>query len=428
MVDPHGRGRRVAIDVARAGALVLVVAGHLLMAVVDRSPSGELRGANLLALAPQWEWLTVIAPMPVFFAAAGWANARAEPGTTIARLRPLVGLATVVTCVWYLPAAVELSLTGDRGVIGDGARIATQPIWFLAAYLPMAAAGGWMARRAARPVWSVGACLAALAVVDVARFAAGLADGWGWTLFLPAWAVPWLLGCWWRDSAGADPGGHRREVGAGALLAVGATVVAAAMVVAAGYDAALVDAVPGGRSNTSPPTAFTAVAAIGQVGVVMCVAGLLDRWGARHRAAVTRIGSVAVPVYLWHLTALALCSGVVALGMPVPTRLTTWWWLTRPLWWAGVVSVTLLLVVISGALRPPSRAGSTMVGPPGVRHPGASLQQWVGLLLGAAAAAAIGLRGPVSVPVAALTVVALAAGWWLMRAPRTAVDAVDSDS
>jgi hypothetical protein len=48
--------RRPAIDVARILALVVVVAGHLMLAVVDR-PNGELRAANLLELYPGWEWL-----------------------------------------------------------------------------------------------------------------------------------------------------------------------------------------------------------------------------------------------------------------------------------------------------------------------------------------------------------------------------------
>jgi hypothetical protein len=105
---PH-TARRDAIDVARVGALAMVVAGHLLLAVIDRGPDGALRGANLLSLHPDLAWLSLLAPMPVFFAAAGWANAASRPLGAASRLRTLVGLGSVVVLVWYVPAVVERS-------------------------------------------------------------------------------------------------------------------------------------------------------------------------------------------------------------------------------------------------------------------------------------------------------------------------------
>ncbi|MEI7548396.1 MAG: hypothetical protein WCK21_10105 [Actinomycetota bacterium] len=66
--------------------------------------------------------------MPVFFAAAGWANATGTPVSSASRLRPLVGLAAVVVSMWSVAAGVEVLTTGHRGVVGDGARIATQPL------------------------------------------------------------------------------------------------------------------------------------------------------------------------------------------------------------------------------------------------------------------------------------------------------------
>jgi hypothetical protein len=84
-------GRREGIDVARILALLVVVLGHLLLAVVDR-PGDEVRGANLLALHPGWALVAAAAPMPVFFAAGGWANATAAWSSAVPRLRTLVGL------------------------------------------------------------------------------------------------------------------------------------------------------------------------------------------------------------------------------------------------------------------------------------------------------------------------------------------------
>ncbi len=402
--------QRPAIDVVRVGALVAVVVGHLLMAVVDQGPDGAVRGVNLLELEPGWRWLTLLSPMPLFFAAGGWANATSSAPAAARRLRPIVGLAAVVVGLWYLPAAVELVLQGERGVLGDGARLATQPVWFLAAYVPFAAGGGWLARCARRPVWSIGACVALLALADAARFAFDASDLVGWVGFLPAWAVPWLLGAWWRQAVGQRSDVRRFELGRGAALAGGALLLGAALVRWAGYSPTLVDAVPGDRSNTTPPTSFTAVAAVGQVGLLMMVAAVLDRVGVRLRTLVDRAAAVSVPVYLWHLTALALCSGAVAAGLPVPERLTVGWWLTRPFWWAAVLAVTGLLVVLTARGRAMLERGRRHVPPSSGVGP-----MWIGVVLAAAGAALVGLRGPASVVLAASALAALSAGWRMLR-------------
>jgi hypothetical protein len=398
--------RREAIDVARVGALAMVVAGHLLLAVIDRGPDGALRGANLLSLHPDLAWLSLLAPMPVFFAAAGWANAASTPLGAASRLRTLVGLGSVVVLVWYVPAVVERLVTGGRGVLGDGARIATQPLWFLAAYLPFAAFGARLAVLARRPVVAVGSCLVLLAVLDMARFGGDAPQWIGWFGFLPAWGVPWLLGAWWRDRR-YDGRAERR---AGALLALSAVVVGAVLVWRGGYEPALIDAVAGRRSNTTPPTLFTAVAAVAQVGVLLVLAGGLDRIGVRRRAAVRAGNRVAVGVYVWHLTALALCGGVVALGLPVPERSTGWWWATRPMWWAAVLAVTAALVAASARVR------QILVDRGSVRERGAAAVG-AGVVLAAVGAALVGLRGPATATLAGVALAALLSGWWLLPVP-----------
>ena len=417
--------RRPAIDVVRVGALAVVVVGHLLMAVIDRGPDGAVRGVNLFALAPEWRSLTLLSPMPLFFAAAGWANTAASPPAAARRLRPLVGLAAVVVSLWYLPAVIELVVRGERGVLGDGARLATQPVWFLAAYLPFAAAGTWMAQMARRPGRSIGTCLGLLAVADAARFAWGANEIVGWFGFLPAWAVPWLLGAWWRQAVTGRGDGRRVEVSRGAAIAVLGVLLGAALVARARYSPTLVDVVAGDRSNTTPPTLFTAIAAATQVGVLMLAAAALDRFGARRRWLVERAAEVAVPVYLWHLTALALCGGMVALGLPVPERLTLGWWLTRPLWWAAVLAATAGLVVLTARGRSllrrqaPSTAGSSSIDSRAASRATAGAGTtivWTGVALAAAGAAMVGIRGPASVAIAVTTVAALVIGWRLLRA------------
>ena len=136
---PSTAERRAAIDVARILALAFVVAGHLAMAVIDHDGRGAVRGTNMLLLYPGWSFLAAAAPMPVFFAAGGWANATTSPRRAATRLRTLIGLAATVVGCWSIAVLVAAALRGgDPGVLGKGARLATQPLWFLAAYVPFA--------------------------------------------------------------------------------------------------------------------------------------------------------------------------------------------------------------------------------------------------------------------------------------------------
>lgn len=406
-----GTARRDGIDVARVLALALVVLGHLTLAVIDR-PHGEVRGANLLALHPGWALALAAAPMPVFFAAGGYANATASLEGSARRLRTLAGLGAVVVTSWSLAVAVAVLATGSSGIVGDGARLATQPLWFVAAYAPFAAGGRRLADlAAARPVASIAGCLVGLAVLDVARFAADAPEWSGWPGFALAWVVPWLVGGWWRDR---DERGGLAERRVGALLAVGAVLAGLVLVHRFGYAPALIDAVPGARSNTTPPTLYTAVAGLAQTGVLLMGARHLDRVGRRWRRLWDRAGEAAVGVYAWHLTALALCAAAVAAGLPSPTRLTALWWATRPLWWAAVLLVTALLVVATDSAR--RRLRSTASRAATSAAPRWRLVLGVGAL--AAAGAGVGLEGPRSLPAAAAWSALFLASWALLRGGR----------
>jgi hypothetical protein len=418
------QGRRAGIDVARVLALVVVVAGHLVLAVVDRGASvsaGGVRTANLLGLRPGWAWVAALAPMPVFFAAGGWANATATLARAAPRLRSLVGTGAAVVAAWSVVVIAAAAATGRPGVLGTGARLATQPLWFVAAYVPLAAAGGRIARVADRhPLAAVGACLAALAALDAARFGLGL-PGWvGWPGFWLAWGTPWLVGASWRSrwERRPDPvAGRRAELITGGVLAAGAIVACVALAAGAGYSPALIDVVAGARSNTTPPTLYTAVAGLAQAGVLMVGAAALDHLGRRGRRLWSRAGEAAVGVYAWHLSALALAVAVLATGLGAgvrgPERLTAAWWLSRPLWWAAVLAVTALLVTLTGSARAALASRRPGRGRGGDR-PAA------GAALAVAAAGCVGLWGPRTAGLAALCAGLFLASWWLLSPdPRT---------
>ena len=164
----------------------MVVLGHLALAIIDRGPDGTLRGANVLSLYPGLAWLAMLAPMPVFFAAAGWANATSTPRSAAPRLSILVGLGAVVVVSWSAASIGEIVVRGEGGVVADGGRVATQPLWFLAVYVPFAALGSRIAAVAQRPLLAVGGCFAALIVLDVARFGFGAPEALGWPGFFLA--------------------------------------------------------------------------------------------------------------------------------------------------------------------------------------------------------------------------------------------------
>lgn len=399
-------GRRDGIDVARVLALLVVVLGHLGLAVIDRE-GGSLRGANLLTLHPEWSWVAVAAPMPVFFAAAGWANARASVTSAAPRLRELVGAAAVVVALWSATVILTTLIAGEPGVVADGARIATQPVWFLAAYVPFAASGRRLSTLVGRsPILAIGSCVAVLGVLDVARFGLGAPEWIGWPGFFLAWGVPWLAGAWWRDRNTRG----RTERWAGLVLAGAGATTAVMLVHLAGYSPSLIHVVDDARSNTTPPTLFTAVAGLTQVGVLMLSAGALDAAGRRWRPVWDRLGEAAIGVYLWHLSALALCAGVIALGLPVPPRLTPGWWWTRPLWFTAVVLVALGLVVATAATR--ARTAT-----PGGRATSETVRKAVaGVALTVAGAGLVGLEGPRTPPLAIASTLLLIAAWLALRA------------
>ncbi|CAB4888925.1 unannotated protein [freshwater metagenome] len=406
---------RPAIDLVRAGALVMVVLGHLSLAIIDRHPDGSLRGANALALYPHLAWLSMLAPMPVFFCAAGWANTTASLRTAARRLRAIVGLGAVVVTVWSMASIIELLVVGHGDIVADGARIATQPLWFLAAYVPFTALGARLSRWAARPVVAVGLCLTALAALDIARCGFSAPKAIGWPGFFIAWGVPWLVGAWWR---GASEAGRLHELRTGTALAAGSLVAAVALVRFAGYHPGLIDAVPGQRSNTTPPTLYTAVAALAQVGVLMMAAHTLDRIGTRFHRLIDRAGQAAVGVYAWHLSALALCAALLAAGVWAPERLSGWWWLSRPVWFAAVLGVTALFVAATSATRARvskrHKQGRRREPSPTAPAPAKVL---VGVAASTLGAGIVGLLGPRTLPTAVAGAACFLIGWVLLDPP-----------
>lgn len=395
---------------ARAGSLLFVVAGHLVLAVIDKGPHGGVRGTNLVALEPGLSWLGLASPMPVFFVAAGWAAAsssrsqRSAADGARSRVRVLVLLACVVTALWGTVAVVEQLVTRKRGVLTDGARLATQPLWFLAAYVPFALAGRLTARAAHRPLLWLLASIALVGVSDSVRFGCGAPRWVGFAGFFVAWSVPWVAGWWWQDNRGMR---GTREARAGVVLFTAGAASCVVLVRWFGYSGTLIDAVSGRRSNSTPPTLFTVGAAVSQAGGLMVCARLLDVAAARCRPVVSAFNRVAPGFYAWHLSGLALASLPLALGAPFPRRFTIEWWLLRPVWAAAVITITWLLVKVTMDGR------ANVPAAPTARPPG-KVSAAVAAALVALGAAAVGLWGPTTPLRATSECAALIAGLLLL--------------
>ncbi|MEO3812827.1 acyltransferase family protein [Sphaerisporangium sp. B11E5] len=306
---PPGRDR--AADALRAAAILGVVLGHWLVTalVVD---SGTVRVASPLRAMPQLtpaSW--VLQTMALFFLVGGWMAARGHAaagargvaygrwlGARASRLfRPLA----TVAVVWAVLAVVMIAAGADERTVRVLLKVVWSPLWFLLVFAALTAATPLVARL--HPLWP----LAAVALVDVARFGLGAPEWLGWVNVAAAWLVPYCLGASWAR-------GRLQGSATGWVLLLGGAAATAALVLWAGYPASMVG-VPGARvSNQAPPTLAGAVFGLAQCGAALLLLGPLRRALRRPAAwAVVAVANLsAMTIYLWHQTAMI---AVTALGL-----------------------------------------------------------------------------------------------------------------
>lgn len=377
------------------------------MVVIDRKSDGSLRGVNIIELFPRWEWVTMLSPMPLFFAASGWANTSSTVQSRVRRVRALVGLGLAVLLAWFVASLIELFVTGHTGIIRDGARISTQPLWFLAAWAPFTLFAPVLERAARRPLATLAGLGLFLVSTDALRFGVDAPRWVGFPGFFAAWSVPWILGAWWRARSGAGKFDERRV---GIRIVVVSTLCAVVLVRWFGYRPALIDAVPNGRSNTTPPTLYTLVASCVQVGLLMIAAQRLDRVATHSRRLVSRLGELSAGVYAWHLTALSLCGALLAAGLWTPTRLTAAWWWTRPVWFGVVLGVTSLFIAGTRSVSAMFAARSKA---PGLFPSSTAI--FASATSSAVGGGLIGLYGPRNLAFILVTPILLLVGWATLR-------------
>lgn len=306
VATPRDRDR--AVDVARLGALLVVMFGHcaLLLATID---DGGLRIGNLLGAIPPLAPVTwVLQVMPLFFLAGGAAGAygyhrQSSWGTWLftrsQRLcRPVF---------WYL-AAWTVGLLVVRGVLGPDAaasvgRESVALLWFLGVYFVTLAFVPALVRvRTAAGFAAVVGVLLVLAVaMDAARIAADDADV-GIANFVIVWLIPVVIGVAYA----------RRVVRPPAALLIAAVALATQVVVAllGPYQVSLVVTGTADMSNVSPPTALLALHCVWMSCLFVACSGAIGRWAQRPRVwAVVATGNTgAMTLYLWHIPAIAVAT------------------------------------------------------------------------------------------------------------------------
>jgi fucose 4-O-acetylase-like acetyltransferase len=362
---PAGRDRYV--DFLRVVSIVTVVLGHWTIAAVRRSGDG-LAAGNLLSTTPGlWLATWVLQVMPVFFLVGGFSNmvswqalerrgggyVEYLSGRMARLLRPVL----VFAAVWLvLPLLLgRLGLPG--GQVELVGKVIGQPLWFLGVYLAVVALAPAMVRLHRRfRLWVPAALAAAAAAVDAVRLAAGVQQV-GYLNLLLVWVLVQQLGFFYAD-------GTLGRLSRRALAGLAAAGLAGLVVLTASglYPPSMVG-LPGEESNMSPPTVCIVALAVWQLGLVMLVRARVSAWLARRGpwTAVIAVGSMAMTLYLWHLTAMAALYGLVlAANGPLPDPGTGAWWATRPLWLALLVAVLApMALALSRFERPGRRANST---------------------------------------------------------------------
>jgi fucose 4-O-acetylase-like acetyltransferase len=398
LADATSAGRDRYVDFLRVASIVVVVLGHWAMTAVGRSADGVAAG-NLLSSTPGlWLATWVFQVMPVFFFVGGFANMvswqalRRRGGGYVAylsgRLVRLLRPVLVFAAVWLAlpPILGRLGLPAEQvELVG---KVIGQPLWFLGVYLLVVALAPAMVRLHLRfGLWVPAALAAAVAAVDALRLGAGVERA-GLLNLLLVWTLVQQIGFFYAD--GSLTRLSRRALAGLAAVGLGGMVVLTGSSL---YPPSMVG-LPGEESNMSPPTVCIVALTVWQVALLMLARGRVSAWLARRTpwAAVVAVGSMAMTVYLWHITAMVALYGLVlAADGPLPVPGTGWWWASRPVWLALLAAVLAPIALLLSRFERPGGEPRRTATAGATETPAGRLAVTLGLLL-----AVLGLFGLVT--------------------------------
>ncbi len=356
-------------DATKAAALFIVVIAHLLLSAIwvpgvpldwARDTVTILPVVGDISWAAAATWFVQI--MPLFFWVGGTANhaswARSHAAGTPAavwvwqRIRRLWTPVITLVVVWGVIGNLLWTINPPLAELAT--KSALVPLWFLAVYTPIITLTPLVARLDRRfghkPVlWTIIALVAAL---DAARYGLGW-EAAGWLNMIVAWSAV--------HHAGA--GGWHNPRRSLQLITLGAVGIWIGLTLGPYHPSMLGD--PGLETNNLPPNLMVLCLGAIQAGVLSAAQPRLDRWLRRPNVwlPVAAVSRWAMPTYVWHMTGIAILSGLVLNGWtPVLEWLvttdgygSTWWW--GRLSWI-VVGLVLAAPVIWGSTKLPTADGA----------------------------------------------------------------------
>lgn len=360
LVDATPASRDRVVDLVRAASICVVVLWHWTMSVTHWTLGGALTMPNPLHQVPGgWAATWVLQVMPVFFLVGGYANlaryqaAMRDGGSATGFVRTrLRGLLVPVLPMLALWTVFDLAMraAGLPSVLQWG-MVVFVPLWFLGVYAGVVAAVPLTTRLHARWGWRVPVVLAGAALgADALRLGAGQGTPAVWLVGSAAvWLFCHQLGYFWRDGT-LLAGGRRR---AAAVTAAGLTALVLLTTIGP-YPRSMVAVQGDAMGNMFPTTAAIAALATFQLGLLLLSRPRLQTWLQRRRPwrAVVAASSVAMPVFVWHMTALVAFLWLYGLaGFTPADEATATWWLTRPVWIVGPGLLLAGILAMTGRAR-----------------------------------------------------------------------------
>ncbi len=356
------RGRNRYVDLVRLFAILVVIGGHWLAAIIVVE-DGRPRGLSALAEIGYMRWLTLLLQvMPMFFLAGGYAAAASWPswrarggrwaGWTHSRFVRLLRPTSWFVGTMAAAVGVAMLLGAPTAVLAQAGWGVGLHLWFLPVYLFLLVLAVPLLAAWDRARWLLlAAAIAIVAVVDVLVRGLDVA-GVGWLNYLLAPAAGLVLGFAWHDGALG-----RRAVQI--ALLVGGVLVLLVLIAGVGYPPWMIGVPDEPPANTAPPNLALVAYASAQIGLVLLLEAPAGRLLARPLlwVAVLRGNSVIMTMYLWHMVPVLILAALLAVtGFPTgPEPGGLAWWGGRVLW-IGVLAVILVgLVRLVGRFERPAR-------------------------------------------------------------------------
>jgi hypothetical protein len=219
-------------------------------------------------------------------------------------------------------------------------------LWFIVVYLLLVALSPVTIALHVRFGVMVPAVLVAASVaVDTLRFWASI-PLFGWLNVVVVWLLPHQIGYFYAD------GSLRRWSWRAAAGTCSTGLLSLVLLTTVGPYPRSIGGITGEHmSNMVPPTLVVVALSTWLIGLALVCAPLVRRAYRRTWvvAATAKINSVAMSLYLWHMTALLLVVVIFTpMGLAEREPFETAWWVQRPLWIGLGVVVLVVLVRLVG--------------------------------------------------------------------------------